>query len=74
MAKNMLIGAVFKANACVRILSLAGFRITVLACCEEVNNIEANVHRPSLAHLYNSVLPRYGAVGKESMAQQPLMK
>ena len=50
-------------------LSLAGFGIRVLACWEEVNNIEADVHGPSLSHLYNSVLPRYESVGKGSKAQ-----
>ena len=33
------------------------WHLTVLACCEEVNNREANVQGSSLARLYNTGYP-----------------
>ena len=30
------------------------FKLRVAACCEEINNLGADTHRPSLAHLYNT--------------------
>ena len=35
-----------------------GFELMVLPCCEEANNIEIKMQRPSLAHLHSST--QYG--------------
>lgn len=52
MAKNMLIWPIVKATGCEKFHFGAGrLELMAPACCEEANNIAANLQRPPLTHL-----------------------
>lgn len=58
----------------VKNLRLSDFGIAVSAFRAELNNIEINIQGQSLAHSYRTMSSRQAAVGKENMAEHPLMR